>query len=190
MLQRMDSSGRLGWLALQLAMALVVAGACIAPARAATVAGDAAANTADAAAPADAVAPPDADAAAAAAQQLDALSKLDQGQARRRVNVSPVDRRVNLLARELDLSATQQAQVKKVLEGQREQVSRVWEDNSIPAARRVSATQVISDRTADQIRSLLSDEQRKKYIQPRKREVAVGTAGGDVESWMNSTKGK
>jgi hypothetical protein len=80
--------------------------------------------------------------------------------------------------------------VKKVLQRQREDVARVWNDSSIPPARRVSATQAIGDRSADQIRALLSEEQRKKYIKPRERDVAVGTAGGDVESWMNAGKRK
>jgi hypothetical protein len=95
-----------------------------------------------------------------------------------------------LLTRELGLSATQQAQVKKVLERQREDVTRVWNDSSIPAARRVSATQGIGDRTADRIRALLNEEQRQKYMKPRQREVAVGTAGGDAESWMGARRRK
>jgi len=110
--------------------------------------------------------------------------------ARRRHSLSPLDRRVSLLTRELSLSVAQQMQVKKVLEAQREQVAAVWDETQTPAARRVSATQAIGDRTAEQIRALLTDEQRKKYIQARQRDVAVGTPGGDVETYMKSDKRK
>jgi len=181
MLQNADYRGKVGRLALRLAMALAVVGAGLGPAHAATD-------------PTDATEPAGAGEAAGAAGAVDdseaAAAPVPQDTARRRKRASPLDRRVMLLAKELGLDATQQAQVKKVLEGQREQVARLWNDRSIPAARRVSATQAIGDRTADRIRALLNDEQRKKYIQPRQRDVAVGTAGGDVESWMNAGKRK
>ena len=96
--------------------------------------------------------------------------------------------RVELMARELDLDSGQRIALRKILEEQRVQVARVWDDASVPGAIRVSTTQAISDRTADQIRALLNDEQRKKYIQPRHRDTAVGTPGGRVESWMNPGK--
>jgi len=180
MLQNADDRGKVGRLALRLAMALAMLGAGPRPAHAATD-------------PTDATEPAVAAEAAGAARAVDdneAATPVPQETARRRKRASPLDRRVMLLARELGLDATQQAQVKKVLEGQREQVARVWNDRSIPAARRVSATQAIGDRTADRIRALLNDEQRKKYIKPRQRAAAVGTAGGDVESWMNAGKRK
>jgi hypothetical protein len=97
---------------------------------------------------------------------------------------SGLDDRVKLLARELDLDAKQQSELKKVLENQREQVVRAWADGSVPAGVRVQATQKISERTSDQIRALLNDEQRKRYIQPRSRETEQSLASGDVESWM------
>jgi Spy/CpxP family protein refolding chaperone len=126
-------------------------------------------------------------------QAHEAMQAADQAPApkavtRPRRTVSPLDRRIALLAKELDLDAAQQARVRALLEAQRQQVARVWNDTSIPAANRVGATQGIGDHTADQIRSLLTEEQRKKYIQPRRREAAVGTAGSNVESWMNSDK--
>jgi hypothetical protein len=180
MLQSAEYRGEVGRLALRLAMALAMVGAGPGPAHAATDPTDATepAGTADAAA------------AARAVDDSEAAAPVPQDTARRRKRGSPLDRRVMLLAKELGLDATQRAQVKKVLEGQREQVARVWNDGSIPAARRVSATQAIGDQTADRIRALLNDEQRKKYIKPRQRDAAVGTAGGDVESWMNAGKRK
>jgi len=113
-----------------------------------------------------------------------ALIPRDAGARRRRF--SALDRRVMLLTRELGLTANQQGQVRKALESQREQVARVWSDTSVAPARRVGATQAIADRTAERIRALLTEEQRKKYLQPRKREAAVGASGARAEAWMTA----
>ena len=99
---------------------------------------------------------------------------------------SPLDHRVALLAAELQLSAAQQIQVKAVLQRQREAVLKAWNDDTLAPAVRIGRTQAISERTVNDIRALLDEEQRKKYIQPRQREATVGTGGSDVESWMNS----
>jgi hypothetical protein len=176
-LQNAEYPGQSGKLARRLAMALAMVGASLGPAHAAT----------DSSEPAGAA---ETAGAARVIDESEAAARVPQDTARRRKRGSPLDRRVMLLARELGLDATQQAQVRKVLERQREEVARLWNDGSIPAARRVSATQAIGDHTADRIRALLNDEQRKKYIQPRQRDVAVGTAGGDVESWMSAVKRK
>jgi hypothetical protein len=181
MLKNVDYRRKVGTLALGLALAM--AGVGVAQAQAAAEATDAAGATETTT---EAPATPD---AVPAADAQDA-AQLPQDAGRRRQSVSPLERRVILLAKELGLDATQQAHVKKVLESQREQVARVWNDESIPPARRVSATQAIGDRTADDIRAVLNDEQRKKYIQPRRRDAPVGTAGGDAEAWMKSGKGK
>jgi hypothetical protein len=54
----------------------------------------------------------------------------------------------------------------------------------------VSATQSIGDKTADQIRALLNEEQRKKYNPPKpSHEASTGPSPG-VEEWMNKTKPK
>ena len=167
---------RVSRLPLELAMALALVGAGIGPAHAET-------DPADATEAAGAAEATD---AARAVDGSEAAAQVPQDTPRRRKRASPLDRRVTLLAKELGLDASQKAQVRKVLDRQREQVARVWKDSSIPPARRVSATQAIGDRTADRIRALLNEEQRKKYIQPRQREAAVGTAGGNVESWMKA----
>jgi hypothetical protein len=133
--------------------------------------------------------------AAPAAQTADeapagaeAASAASQPPGRRRHAGSPLERRVALLAKELDLNPAQQTRVKALLESQRQEVARVWSDGSIPSAIRISRTQAIGDRTADQIRALLDEAQRKKYIQPRVRETPTGTAGADVESWIGKVQ--
>ena len=99
--------------------------------------------------------------------------------------------RIRVLAKALDLDVKQQSELRRVLEGQREEVRRVWDDSSVPAVYRVSATQGISDKTGDQIRALLSDEQRKKYSAPRvPHEATAGSTSRSVESWMDSAQPK
>jgi hypothetical protein len=103
-------------------------------------------------------------------------------------HAAALDYRISLLARELDLSPGQQEQVKGLLQAQQAQVAALWNDTALPAALRVGRTQALAERTAGQIRALLTDEQRKKYIQPRKRDVAVGASGANVEAWPSPGK--
>jgi hypothetical protein len=112
------------------------------------------------------------------------------------VSVNPsqsnsLEKRVMSFAQTLDLDAKQQSALRQVLEVQREQVMKVWSDSSVPASYRISATQAISNKTADQIRALLNEDQRKKYNAPRQaHEAATGTNKRSVEEWMEATKPK
>jgi len=100
---------------------------------------------------------------------------------------SALEQRITLLTAELGLDAQQQAQVRRILEDQREQVMTVWNDSSLPAANRVSATRVIGDRTADRIRAILTEEQKAKYHQARKpREPGENSPSPSVEEWMKA----
>ena len=98
---------------------------------------------------------------------------------------SGIEGRVKMLSRGLGLDPKQQAELRKVLEGQRDQVQRVWNDPSLSGPYRVIATQAISERTADQIRALLNEEQRKKY-NPPKQPHDPAASKPDVEAWMNA----
>jgi hypothetical protein len=61
----------------------------------------------------------------------------------------------------------------------------------VPPPNRVAATQAIGDKTADRIRALLNDEQKKKYNAPRQpRDTAAGARGPSVEDWMYPAKPK
>jgi hypothetical protein len=97
---------------------------------------------------------------------------------------SPLEARVALLARALDLDARQQAGVKRILEAHRGQVVAIWNDTSIPAAQRVVATQALGDKTIEQIRALLDDTQRKKLPPPRQAHGGTGPGASLVE-WMS-----
>ena len=95
-----------------------------------------------------------------------------------------LDDRMALMTKELDLDARQQDSVRTILLLQRSEVIKAWSDPSVPAAIRVSALQGISERTAERIRSVLTDAQREKYLKWRPHETPVGAPGGDVEKWM------
>lgn len=104
---------------------------------------------------------------------------------------SGLDARVRTLSKFLDLDAAQQSELRKVLENQRERVRMLWNDSNVPPANRISATRAISDNTADQIRALLTEEQRKKYNPPRQPRPAGADADKhSVEEWMNATRAK
>ena len=95
--------------------------------------------------------------------------------------------RVRILTQWLNLDAMQQTELRKVLQGQREQVKSLWSDTSVPAAYRISATQAISDKTGDQIRELLNEEQKKKFNPPRPpRDATAASARPNVEDWMDA----
>jgi len=95
-----------------------------------------------------------------------------------------IDARVERLSKALDLDEKQRMELGRLLVQQREQVARIWSDASVPAPYRVNATQVVSDRTADQIRAMLNDEQRTKFNPPRRQRAADAAVRPDVEAWM------
>jgi hypothetical protein len=102
-----------------------------------------------------------------------------------------LDDRVQLLTAELELDSTQQQDVRKLLEEQRAQVQRVWSARAIPSAQRVAATKAISDKTADGIRELLNEEQRKKYTAARRPHAAGDDdARQSLEYWMDASRPK
>lgn len=99
--------------------------------------------------------------------------------------------RIRILTKALDLDTLQQSQLRSVLESQRAQLGKLWSDTTLPAEYRVSATRKISDQSADRIRALLTEEQRKKYnphVEPHN--TAPGAGEKTVEDWMNAVKAK
>ena len=100
-----------------------------------------------------------------------------------------LDGRVAIYARTLSLDANQQLRLRALLMWQREQVQRIWNDTTLTAAMRIHATSAIGDATADRIRAMLTEEQRKRYNPPRPPRDSVAHAEApDVESWMKATK--
>ncbi len=98
---------------------------------------------------------------------------------------SPLESRVQMLAKGLDLDLAQQAKLRMVLENQREELLQVWREAAVPASARVGATRAINSQTADRIRALLTEEQRKKYKPPEQfHEGSAATGTRTIEDWM------
>jgi hypothetical protein len=103
------------------------------------------------------------------------------------VTAGTLDHRVAVLSKALDLDARQQRELWKIFASQREAVKKIWSDPALLAAERVPATRAAEERTADAIRAILTDEQKKKYNPPR---PAPPSGRPDVGAWMDATRAK
>jgi hypothetical protein len=101
-----------------------------------------------------------------------------------------LEQRVQLLAHELDLNAQQQQSVRRILLGQREAVKQIWQDPAIAPAERAPAVRLVGERTADQIRAVLNEEQKKKYNRPLPDGELSTRANTDVEGWLRTVRGQ
>lgn len=104
----------------------------------------------------------------------------------RRRMASPLDQRIALLGKELDLDERQKAEVRKILIQQSEEIRAAWSNSTQPAAVRIAASRAIGDKTAERIRALLNDKQREKYIKPRPKMPDAAQAPDKVEGWINA----
>jgi hypothetical protein len=93
-----------------------------------------------------------------------------------------LDHRVNVLARALDLDAGQRAELREILGDQRQAVIKIWSDPVLLSAERVPATRAVEERTAERIRAILNDEQKKRYNPPKPKGTEAPPA--NVEAWM------
>jgi hypothetical protein len=64
-------------------------------------------------------------------------------------------------------------------------VQKVWSDSSLLPAERAPATHEIGERTADRIRAMLTEEQRKLYNPPRPS--TPHETPPDVSKWMTAS---
>ena len=160
---------------------LVLAGVCIPPARAETQEGGAAQRD---------TAQSDAVTSVVGEAVNDVTARAPRKRAGQPRAGSTLDGRVRTLAQALDLDARQQAALRGLLEAQREEILKVWSDLSLPAPNRIAASEAISDRTADRIRAMLTEEQKKKYNPPPPADAAGHVDRPDVEAWMNPTQQK
>lgn len=101
-----------------------------------------------------------------------------------------IEYRMQLLTAELDLDASQQTKVRRILEDQRALTVKAWSDDSVPSAVRVKATQVIGEQTADRIRAILNVRQRVRYGKRLPPEVRRGTTSASVEGYIDATQRK
>ena len=90
--------------------------------------------------------------------------------------------RVDVLSKALQLDARQRTELLAILERQRQAVSKIWSDPAMLPAERTPATMALQERTANQIRAILSEEQKKLYNPPKPQ--GAETPPPNVEEWM------
>jgi hypothetical protein len=93
-----------------------------------------------------------------------------------------LDHRVKALSKALDLDAAQRAELREILEDRRQAVMKIWSDRALLPAERVPATHAVEVRTAERIRAILNDEQKKRYNPPKPKGTQAPPA--NVEAWM------
>jgi hypothetical protein len=79
---------------------------------------------------------------------------------------SALEIRVARLTRALQLDPEQQGAVRRALQEQQQQVQQVWVAGPASAADRIAAIRHVSAGTAERIRAVLSEEQRKRFNPP------------------------
>jgi hypothetical protein len=95
-----------------------------------------------------------------------------------------------LLTHELDLDAAQQQAVRKILLVQREAIKHIREDPAIAPEDLAPAVRLVGEQTADRIRAVLGEEQKKKYNR-RLPDGALSTqTNADVEGWLRTVQGQ
>jgi biopolymer transport protein ExbD len=101
-----------------------------------------------------------------------------------------LDDRVKAFAKALDLNESQQAAVKKILEQRQVEMLRIRQDTSIEGSDRIGKLRALQDQTVQRIRSVLNDDQKKKYdpLAVRNREPAPDQKS--VEDWLKATTPK
>jgi hypothetical protein len=97
-----------------------------------------------------------------------------------------MEEKVRLLSRNLGLDPSQQARLRELLESERRELRNLWISRP-NVTDRVGPTLDILERTKDQIRAMLTEEQSRKYPAPVRRE-ALAPAQADPEYWMQLTQ--
>jgi hypothetical protein len=95
-----------------------------------------------------------------------------------------IDANVRKLTQALDLNSEQQAKLREILLDQYRQVAKLRSQSPEPGSDRVAMNLALLDRTKARIRSILTDEQKKKYIVDVPREQTA-PAQADLQHWMD-----
>ncbi len=101
-----------------------------------------------------------------------------------------LDERVKQFGQGLGLSADQQAAVKKILEKRQRDTLRLRVDPSLSGAARIERFRGLQVSTVEEIRAVLTEEQRKKYNPLAPREIPQAPNQRSVEDWIKLTTPK
>jgi hypothetical protein len=124
-------------------------------------------------------------AAAGVAQKPDGTGPVQQTHAVPRR--ARLEDRVKVLAESLHLDDAQQVAVTKILEERQQETLRIRRDASISGSDRMAQFRAIQDRTVVRIRSVLNEEQKKKYDPLAVRRVEPAPEQRSVEDWIKAT---
>jgi hypothetical protein len=97
-----------------------------------------------------------------------------------------IEDQVQRFTKSLDLSETQQSEIKKILELRQVQIRRIRLDESLSGDERISRLRGLQDSTVARIRAVLSDEQKKKYNPLAVRQAQKSSPQPSVEDWMKA----
>ena len=127
---------------------------------------------------------------AAGPQRLDAPKTIAARRyGRARTVEQAINEDVRRLTRLLDLDAGQQLKLRQILESRNSRMRKVWKDNPSADADRIGPTIAIMERTRDEIRVILTDEQRQRYPAAAPRDQ-LGPATADLDHWLRLTHPK
>ena len=101
-----------------------------------------------------------------------------------------LDDRVKELSKALDLNETQQAGVKAVLERQQLQARQIQFDQSLTGSERIGRFRALQEETVLRIRSLLNDDQKKKYDPLSHSTQSPDSSQKYVDQWVRSPQHK
>jgi hypothetical protein len=108
----------------------------------------------------------------------------------RQIGAGTLEDRVMVFTRSLNLDPGQQAKLRKILTEQRDSVRRIWSDKALLPAERAPATRAANERTGDQIRAMLNDDQKKKYNPPQPSTPRDAGDKRSVEQWLDASRQK
>ena len=100
---------------------------------------------------------------------------------------SVIDERVKQFAASLNLNEAQQAAVKKILEQRQAEILRIRTDSAMSGSQRMERLHLLQDQTVEKIRSVLNDEQKKRYDPLAVRKVPPSSDQKSVEDWLKLT---
>ncbi len=98
-----------------------------------------------------------------------------------------IDERVKVFAKNLGLNEEQQAAVKKILEQRQQETLRIRQDTSISGGARIERFRALQDHTIERIRTVLNEEQKKKYDPLAVRKATPAPDQKSVEDWLKVT---
>ncbi len=105
----------------------------------------------------------------------------------RHYQASSIDSRVNIFAKNLDLTEAQKSAVKRILEERKQQSLRIRQDSSSSGADRIEKFRLLQQSTVARIRAVLNEEQRQKYEPFATEKLKQTPPERSVEDWLKLT---